>query len=122
MMNYRVRQVKMLVATVLLRALDLLDRYFPEKPKKPAVKHITRPKKLADITITIREDAEKIIECLSDVIDTYEYASLADFYELVGISPIAADHKWGWSSMNGATVIQIREGYFVSLPEPERIP
>lgn len=72
-----------------------------------------------EIVLTERSEAEEVIDRLFDLVSRYEQASVADLYELVGLSSTHTDHKWGWSDLHGAGVSRIRGGYLLDLPEPE---
>lgn len=74
-----------------------------------------------DIILATREEAELVLERLTDVVDQYGVASLADLYELLGLPSAHVDHKWGWTYLTNATVRQLREGYMLELPTLEEI-
>lgn len=76
---------------------------------------------VGDIILVSREEAELVIERLTDIIDKYEVASVADLYDLVGLPSTYVDNNWGWLSLNYANVRQIREGYLLDLPQLEPI-
>jgi len=71
-----------------------------------------------EIVLDDRAEAEDVIDRLYDVVETYEAASVADLYELVGLTPTHQDDKWGWTDLQGAGVSRIRGGYLLDLPEP----
>jgi hypothetical protein len=72
-----------------------------------------------EIIMDNRAEAEEVIDRLFDVVNRYDSASVADLYELVGLSSTHTDHKWGWEDLTGAGVSRIRGGYLLDLPEPE---
>ena len=72
-----------------------------------------------EIILSSRVEAEEVIDRLYDVVNRYESASVADLYELVGLSSTHTDNKWGWSSIRGAGVTRVRDGYLLDLPDPE---
>ena len=71
-----------------------------------------------EITLESRAEAEQVIDQLFDVVSRYESATVADLYELVGLSSAHTDHKWGWTDLRGAGVSRTRNGYLLDLPEP----
>lgn len=71
-----------------------------------------------EIILDSRAEAEEVIDRLFDLVSRYENASVADLYELVGISSTHTDHKWGWTDVRGAGVSRVRDGYLLDLPEP----
>lgn len=74
-----------------------------------------------EIILDSRTEAEEVIDRLFDLVSRYENASVADLYELVGISSNHTDHKWGWTDIRGAGVSRVRDGYLLDLPEPHPI-
>lgn len=72
-----------------------------------------------EIVIESRTEAEEVIDRLFDLVSRYEMATVADLYELVGISSTHTDHRWGWLDLHGAGVSRIRGGYLLDLPDPE---
>lgn len=71
-----------------------------------------------EIVLESRVEAEEVIDRLFDLVSRYETATVADLYELVGISSSHTDHKWGWTSLRGAGVSRVRDGYLLDLPDP----
>ena len=72
-----------------------------------------------EIILESRTEAEEVIDRLFDLVSRYETATVADLYELVGISSTHTDHRWGWLDLHGAGVSRIRGGYLLDLPDPE---
>lgn len=72
-----------------------------------------------DIVLDSRVEAEEVIDKLFEVVSRYGAASVADLYELVGLSTAHTDQKWGWTDVRGAGVSRIRGGYLLDLPDPE---
>lgn len=69
-----------------------------------------------DIILNSRGEAEEVLDRLNELIDTYNIASVADLYELVGITGNYTDNKYGWTNLASADVIRTREGYQLKLP------
>ena len=72
-----------------------------------------------EIILATRQEADMVIERLGDLIEKYGTASVADLYELVGVSGNYTDDKWGWTTIRGANPIRTRSGYLLDLPQPE---
>ena len=75
-----------------------------------------------EIILATRVEAEEVIDRLFDLVSRYETATVADLYELVGISGNYTDDKWGWTDLRGAGARRIRNGYLLDLPRPELLP
>lgn len=74
-----------------------------------------------EIILSSRAEAETVLERLTDILDQYDVASVADLHELVGVPASHVDNKWGWTVLNGVQIRQIREGFLLDLPAAENI-
>lgn len=72
-----------------------------------------------DIVLETRREAEEVLDRMEDLIDTYKIVSVADLYDLVGISGNYTDNKYGWSNLRSARVESLRygDGYILKLPK-----
>lgn len=70
-----------------------------------------------DIIIDTRAEAEEVLERMDELLDTYNVVSVADLYDLVGISCSYTDNKYGWTNLRNAEVIRVKDGYFLKLPK-----
>ena len=43
--------------------------------------------------------------------------SVADLYDLVGISGNYTDNKYGWTNLRNSDVQRVRDGYLLKLPK-----
>lgn len=77
-----------------------------------------RSNDFGDIIVETRGQAEETLERMHDLLQMYNVATVADLYELVGISGNFTDNKWGWTDLRGAGVRPVRDGYLVNLPRP----
>ena len=64
-----------------------------------------------------RGEAEDVLERMDELIATYQVVSVADFYDLVGVSGNYTDNKYGWTDIRNASVIRVRDGYMIKLPK-----
>lgn len=72
-----------------------------------------------EIILATRVEADEVIDRLFDLVSKYESATVADLYDLVGITGNYTDDKWGWHDLRGADVRRVRHGYLLDLPRPE---
>lgn len=71
-----------------------------------------------DITLETRAEAEEVLSRMSELIDTYGEVSVADLYDLVGVTGEYTDNRYGWTSINRAQVERTRDGrYLIALPK-----
>lgn len=69
-----------------------------------------------DIILDNRGEAEEVLSRMDELIATYGLVSVADLYDLVGISCNYTDNKYGWTNICSASVVRIRDGYLIKLP------
>lgn len=76
-----------------------------------------------DICLDSRAEAEVVISTLTDLAYDYGQVSVADLYDLVGISASFTDEKYGWfkGDLRGATVRRCRDGFLLDLPRATRL-
>lgn len=97
-------------------------RYYDEKnsyrnsPPDPVRTHRNS---YEDIVITNRGEAEEVLMRMDELIDTYGVVSVADLYDLVGLTCDYTDNKYGWTktTFRNARVVAVRDGYMFKLPK-----
>lgn len=70
-----------------------------------------------DIVIDDYAEANEVLNQLCEMIDTYEIATVADLYDLVGITRGYTDNKYGWTNLRNAKVVRVRDGWMLDLPK-----
>ena len=72
-----------------------------------------------------RIKAERVLDTMTDALDQYTSVSVADLYDIAGVSNIAGDFtdkNWGWTDLASAKVRRARGGgYYLDLPKVEDI-
>ena len=76
----------------------------------------TSDKASEEIIFDSRADAERVLEAMEEIIDKYKLVSVADFYDLAGMTCNYTDQKYGWTSLRNAYVTRYGGGYIVKLP------
>ena len=91
------------------------DRYRDRERDRSRV----RGYEFEDIVLETRREAEEVLDRMEDLIDTYKIVSVADLYDLVGISGNYTDNKYGWTNLRNARVESLRhgDGYILKLPK-----
>lgn len=69
-----------------------------------------------DIVLDNRGEAEEVLSRMDELIASYGLVSVADFYDLVGVTGSYTDNKYGWTDIRSASVVRVRDGYMVKLP------
>ena len=69
------------------------------------------------------EDATKVLNTLFEHIDLYHFVSIADYYELVSVTPTYKDTLYGWTNgeLTDARVVQLDGEYSIKLPVAKRL-
>lgn len=74
-----------------------------------------------DIVLSTRSEADALLEQLNDIIDTYDKASVADMYEILGVKADFTDNDWGWRYLGNVRIREFRDGFLVDFPPAEPI-
>ena len=69
------------------------------------------------IILESRADAIAVLNQLRDLITDYDRATVADYYDLVGMSSKFTDNNFGWTNLDSAYISNVRGGYTIILPK-----
>ena len=94
------------------------DKYFDEKDHRKYSRNSYRdlPNDPDDIILDTRREAQNVLEELDHMIHKYGQASIADFYDIVGVTSEFTDNRYGWTSIRNAGIRPVREGFLIVLP------
>ena len=70
-----------------------------------------------DVVLDSRGEAEDVLARMDELIETYGEVSVADLYDLVGITGNYTDNKYGWTNIRNAEPVRVRDGYMLKLPK-----
>jgi hypothetical protein len=82
--------------------------------------HYTRSKigyEFDDVILESRGEAEAVLHQMDEVVSTYGVVTVADLYDMVGITGRYTDNKYGWTDIRSAEPIRVRDGYLIKLPK-----
>lgn len=86
--------------------------------KKPETRDVSRSQyEIGNFIFNSKDDADKIIDNLNDLIEAYGMASVADLCELVGAPYEFVANKYGWKNLHDAISIRTPDGYSLRLPK-----
>lgn len=74
-----------------------------------------------DLAVPTQQYAETLLANMHDLLNQYRVVTVADLYELAGITTQPSDNAYGWTSLEGARIAIVREGYRLELPRPSLI-
>lgn len=69
-----------------------------------------------DIILNTRSEAEEVMCQMTELLDRYGVVSVADLYDLVGVTGNYTDNRYGWTSLRNAEVVRVRDGYLLKFP------
>jgi hypothetical protein len=75
--------------------------------------------KFDEISIDTRGEAEMVLDTMQDLISRFDWVSVPEFYQLVGVTAEFTDEKWGWTNLSQASIRPSRGQYIIVLPAPE---
>ena len=90
-----------------------------EPPRREISQRARSQHDFDQIILASRSEADDVVDRLFDLVSRYGEATVADLYELVGIRSTHTDHKWGWTDVRGTGTVRVRDGYLISLTDPE---
>ena len=71
-----------------------------------------------EIILESRIEAEDVLGSVNELIDVYGMASVADLYDLVGVTGNYTDVNYGWINIRNASVVRVKDGYMLKMPKP----
>lgn len=98
---------------------DPRDRDRAYLPKQPPYIPRGSRHQVGEVIVSTREEAEMVVEALTEIISKYDVASVGDLNDLLGLATTYVDNNWGWTFLNSVVIRQIREGYLIDLPPAE---
>lgn len=91
----------------------------PGEPRKMLSREERATHNFDQVVLDSFEEASTVIGRMLDQIERYRSVSVADLYDLVGVTGSFADRRWGWTNLDTADVRQVRGGYLLDLPRTE---
>ena len=80
-----------------------------------------RSSDIPEIIVDSRMEAQDVLEEMNNLIDEYEYVSVADLNQIVGITGSYTDEHYGWEDISKARIRRTSDGYMIELPRPKPI-
>lgn len=73
------------------------------------------------IILASRSDAVNVLNQMRDLITDYDRCTVADYYDLVGVSSNFTDNSFGWTNLDSAYISSTRGGFTIKLPTARRL-
>ena len=64
-----------------------------------------------------RGEAEIVLSRMDELIDTYGIVTIADLYDLAGVTGDYTTNNYGWTNIRNAEVVRVRDGYIIKMPK-----
>lgn len=90
--------------------------YSNKQSTRPATRSVTGYS-YDEVVLDSRGEAEEVLARMDELVATYGIVSVADFYDLVGITCQYTDNKYGWTNIRNAQVMRVRDGYMIKMPK-----
>ena len=70
-----------------------------------------------DIIFNSRGEADEVLDRMDELVQGYGNVSVAEFYDLAGVSSEYTSNKYGWTDIHTAKVVRVSgDGYMIKLP------
>lgn len=70
-----------------------------------------------DFVINDYGEAEEVKDRMFEMMEEYGIVSVADYYDLLGVTGNYTDNKYGWTSLRTIDIVRVRDGgYMIKLP------
>lgn len=90
-----------------------------DEPRRELSRRARSSHSFDEIILETRVEAEEVLDRMEAFLDKYDSVSVADFYELCGVSGNYTDQKYGWTDIRTASIQRVRGGYLMNMPKPE---
>lgn len=70
-----------------------------------------------DIVFNTRGEAEAVRRQMLDVIERYGMVTVADMYDMAGLTAPYTGNGYGWTNIRSAEPVRVRDGYILRLPK-----
>lgn len=68
-----------------------------------------------------RGEAEAVLDQLNDMISQFGFATVGDFYDMLGVRGNHTDNNYGWDEIITTRPIKVRDGWVLDLPRVKLI-
>ena len=71
-----------------------------------------------DVIVDTRGEAERVIDLMGEIIESYGMVRVTDLYDLVDLSCDYTCHNYGWVDISRAEAVRLRDGsYMIKMPK-----
>lgn len=92
------------------------NKMYDDRERRRSSSYRDAPYDPDDIILDTRSQARDVLDELDYVIRKYGQASIATFYDIVGVTGNWTDNRYGWTDLRGASIKPVRDGFMIILP------
>lgn len=85
---------------------DQNNRYIDDDKERVDYRHIV---------LTYKDDAEKIVKSMYEILDEYQKVSIGDLYQMIDITPMPNDFNWGWTDPRDIGIKRVADGFLIDV-------
>lgn len=71
-----------------------------------------------DLVTPTQQAAETLLANMYQLLNQYRVVAVGDLNDLAGITSQPSDNAYGWTSLEGARISKVRDGFLLELPRP----
>lgn len=71
-----------------------------------------------EIVFKHRQDAERCLAKMYELINEYGFVTIGDLYSMVGWTSTITHERYGWAHLDRVRIIRHADGYLMDLPDP----
>ena len=90
---------------------------FSDKNNRPPATRTSIGYNFDDIILEDRGEAEMVLTRMDEILETYQMVTVADLYDLIGVTCNYTDNNYGWTSLRNADVVRVYNGWKLRLPK-----
>lgn len=93
----------------------------PQQVATPVNRHVSG--RVVDYTIADRNEGYTVIQSLQAMAEAYNVVSLADYYDMIGVTSQYTDYNFGWdaSAISQVALMPVAGGYVIKFPPLQNI-
>ena len=96
--------------------------YYDEKDRRDSGRYRSTERfEYDDIIFESRGEAEIVRRQMIDIIGRYGVVTVADMYDLAGLTAPYTSNNYGWMNVSSAEAVRVRDGYVLRLPKATSI-
>lgn len=93
------------------------SRYWTSGGSQYQPSYNAAPADYREVRFDSRRDADEVLNAMCEAIADYGKVTVADYYDLAGITSEYTDNKYGWYDLRGVGIRAVNGGFIIVLPK-----